>query len=80
MTFTIAWIIWILSFFVIEGVAIVKDRKDTRSYSWPDTLSEHIRRWFHTDSHLGRTVWMIAFGIFAAWFGIHIATPPGFLF
>lgn len=79
MTFTIAWVLWILSFFVIEGVAIVKDRKDVGG-SWPDTLSEHLRRWFRTDTNLGRTVFMVSFGVFAAWFGIHITTPPGYLF
>lgn len=63
---TIAWIIWILSFFAIEIPAIRNDVPH-------DTLSEHTRRWFSTKTRLGRTVWLFVSGAFAAWFIVHIA-------
>lgn len=63
---TVAWILWIVSFFVIEIPAI---RNDVDG----DTLSEHTRRWFSTKTHRGRTVWLIVSGAFAAWFIVHIA-------
>lgn len=59
------WIAWIALFAIIETVAIVNDKDG-------DTLSEHFRRWFRVDTHLGRTVWLIVSGVFFAWFTIHI--------
>lgn len=72
MIWTVLWLLWIASFFLIEIPAI---RNDLRG----DTLSEHFRRWFRTDTHRGRTVWLATFGLFAAWFVVHIATPSGWL-
>lgn len=63
---TIAWIIWILSFFAIEIPAIRNDKKN-------DTLSEHVRLWFSTRTKRGRTAWLFTSGAFAAWFIVHIA-------
>ena len=60
------WLAWAGMFALVEGAAIVNDVKD-------DTLSEHFRRWFRTDVKLGRTVWLVASGCFAAWFVTHIA-------
>lgn len=60
------WISWIAAFAVIEGIAIFNDKKD-------DTLSEHFREWFRTDTKRGRWVWIIISGIFFLWFGVHIA-------
>jgi hypothetical protein len=62
---TALWIAWGAAFAVIEGVALTKDRQDT--------LSDHMRRWFRTDTHLGRSVWVFASGIFFGWFIVHIA-------
>lgn len=64
---TILWALWGLAFIVIEGVALKNDVPD-------DTLSEHIRRWLHTDTRLGRTAFIVAFGGFVAWFSVHILT------
>ena len=64
---TIAWILWILAFGVIEGLALRNDKAD-------DTLSEHFRKWFRTDTKIGRTVFLVVFGGFVAWFGVHILT------
>lgn len=66
MTWTILWILWIVAFIVIELAAILNDTKD-------DTLSEHFRKWFRTETKPGRTVWLIVSGIFVAWFLVHIA-------
>jgi hypothetical protein len=69
---TILWLLWGALFAVIEGVAL---DNDTRG----DTLSEHFRRWFRTDTHRGRTVWLVTSGVFFAWFVVHVATPAGWL-
>lgn len=81
------WIVWCAAFFVIEGVALVVDHRDVKA-THPDaarlalighTLSAHLRRWIHTDTHTGRTVWLGVSGLFFAWFVVHIATPAGWL-
>lgn len=72
--FTVTWIAWILSFVVVEGIALVRDQKD-------DTLSEHFQKWFRTDTNIGRTVFMVIWGLFAMWFGAHIMfswNPTGY--
>lgn len=63
---TLAWLVWGAAFAVIETIAI---RNDTDG----DTLSEHLRRWFRTDTRPGRTVWLVASGGFLAWFLVHVA-------
>lgn len=65
MIWTYLWVAWGLIFAVIEGVAVANDKKD-------DTLSEHFRRWFRTDTKHGRTAWLVASGGFMAWFIVHI--------
>lgn len=60
------WIAWFAAFAVIEGVAIKNDVKG-------DTLSEHLRLWFRTDTKPGRTAWLVVSGVFFAWFVTHIA-------
>jgi len=64
---TVLWVAWVLGFFAIEIPALRNDIKG-------DTLSEHLRRWFRVDTHLGRTVWLVASALFfVAWFIPHIA-------
>lgn len=63
---TALWIAWFAAFAVIEGVAIKNDVQG-------DTLSEHLRLWFRTDTKKGRTVWLVVSGVFFAWFVTHIA-------
>ena len=38
-----------------------------------DTLSELTARVFHVSTEAGRWVWLVAWGIFAAWFTVHIS-------
>ncbi len=64
--YTALWLLWGLAFAVIEAVALLNDKKG-------DTLSEHFRLWFRTDTKIGRTVWIGVSGLFFAWFGVHIA-------
>lgn len=66
---TILWLAWGAMFALVEGAALVNDKRE-------DTLSEHFRRWFRTDTKLGRTAWIVASGIFFAWFTVHIAVVP----
>lgn len=63
---TVLWLLWGAAFVGIEGVAVLNDKRE-------DTLSEHFRKWFRTDSHKGRTVWLVVSGLFFAWFTTHIA-------
>jgi len=63
---TWAWLAWIAAFAVIEFRAVVNDKAG-------DTLSEHFRLWFRTDTKRGRTVWLVVSGLFFAWFTVHIA-------
>jgi hypothetical protein len=62
---TLLWVLWAVMFAVIELVALTNDRYET--------LSTHLRRWFRTDTHIGRTVWLCVSGLFMAWFIVHIA-------
>jgi len=66
MIWTLLWVIWIAAFACIELAALLNDRPG-------DTLSEHFRKWFRTDTKPGRTAWLIVSGIFVAWFLVHIA-------
>ena len=63
---TILWLLWLVAFAVLEGYTIRSKRKG-------DTLSETTRRWFGTKTKLGRWVWIASFGLFSAWFVVHIA-------
>ena len=63
---SLAWLLWAAAFAVIETAAIRNDAQG-------DTLSEHVRLWFRTDTRLGRTVWLVVSGLFGAWFLVHIA-------
>lgn len=65
-TWTWLWIAWGVMFAVIETVAIVNDKAG-------DTLSEHLRLWFRTDTKRGRTLWIVTSGLFFAWFTVHIS-------
>lgn len=65
---TLLWLAWGAMFAVIEGAALVNDKRG-------DTLSEHFRLWFRTDTKRGRTVWVVVSGVFFAWFAVHIAVP-----
>lgn len=67
---TILWLGWGLAFALIEGAAIANDRAEGYGLR---TLSVHLRRWFHTDTHRGRTAWLVTSGVFFAWFVTHIA-------
>jgi hypothetical protein len=64
--FDIAWVVWALLFFAIEGVAVFNKTHD-------DTLSEKFRDIFHTNTRAGRSVWAIIWCLFAGLFAMHIA-------
>lgn len=70
--YTIAWLLWILAFFVIEVPAILNKRLG-------DTLSEHVWRWFSVKSR--STGWKIRrFSLLAllAWLSAHFLTGGAF--
>lgn len=63
--FTALWVTWLAAFGVVEAVALA--RKDQG-----DTLSEHTRKWFRTDTKRGKFLWLSLWGLFSLWFGVHI--------
>ena len=64
--FTIAWLMWLAMFGVIEGVALV--RKESG-----DTLSEHIWKWFSIkDKAKGWVVRRGVLALFLLWLGLHM--------
>ena len=67
------WLAWGVLFVVIESVAIYNDNQETPNGQ--RSLSDHLRKWFATDTKRGRTAWLIASGLFGAWFIVHIAVP-----
>lgn len=79
MGFTIAWILWIAAFLVIEGIALFRKEKG-------DTLSEHVWKWFGTRRDVeyevdesGQPKGWLRFGrfvllAFMAWLTAHFVT------
>lgn len=64
--FTIAWIMWLAMFGVIEGIALI--RKDSG-----DTLSEHIWKWFSVkDKATGWQARRGVLAVFLVWLTAHM--------
>ena len=64
--FTIAWLMWLAMFGVIEGVALVRKEPG-------DTLSEHIWKWFSIkDKAKGWVVRRGVLALFLLWLGLHM--------
>lgn len=69
MTFyDIAWPLLIRGALLIEGLALFADRDAMKE----GTLSVHLRRWFRTDTHVGRNIWAALWCAFAGWMLLHI--------
>lgn len=71
-SYTVAWLLWIAAFLVIEGAAILDRRRG-------DTLSEHVWKWFAVRVAAGKTAKARNFRRFAllaflAWLVIHFLT------
>lgn len=67
---TIAWLLWIAAFFGIEGPALLNRHNG-------DTLSEHIRSWFGTDTKRnGPLVRVRRLALLSglAWLALHLLT------
>lgn len=75
--YTIAWLAWLGAFGVIEGLALANKRQN-------DTLSEHIWRWFATqsDGPAKPTGWIRArrfiLVAFLAWLSAHFLSGGRF--
>lgn len=75
--YTWAWILWILAFAVIEGIALVDRRRD-------DTLSEHTWDVFCLrGKKAGKSPWCvvrrIAFFSFWLWLSVHFLSGGAWL-
>jgi len=68
---TWAWIAWIVAFAVIEIPAIIR-RND--SHADPDTLSDHLVRWFHIRTTPGKIAWSVFILGGGLWLWLHILT------
>lgn len=76
--FNALWIVWILGFAGVETWAILEDKHHPQQPGQGFTLSAHLRRWFHTRTHWGRTVFLVVTGAFAAIFCVHIVSGGWF--
>jgi hypothetical protein len=64
--FTIAWVMWLAMFGVIEGVALVRKEPG-------DTLSEHIWKWFSVkEKAAGWKARRAVLTAFLAWLSAHM--------
>lgn len=63
---TVAWLLWLAAFLVIEGFAIFnKDRGDT--------LSEHVWKWFKINDKPRQWTWRRGvLAIFLVWLLVHM--------
>ena len=69
--FTWAWIGWLVIFAALEIPAIIRrNNSDTD----PDTLSDHLVRWFHISTTGGKVAWSVFVLGGAAWLWLHILT------
>ncbi len=68
MSFTVAWLVWIVMFLAIEGLAIFRKEKG-------DTLSEHVWNWFAIkDKPRGYKMRRFALLVFMSWLLVHFLT------
>lgn len=69
---TIAWLLWIAAFLVIEGKALFNK-------TWDDTLSEHVWKWFSISAK-GRWWQLRRFALVAGlgWLCLHFLTGGAF--
>lgn len=76
LLFTILWIVWGLTFGVIEGLGLWHEHNASKTDD-PNgvgyTLSENLRAMFHTSSPAGRMIWIGVWGVLSGTFAWHIA-------
>jgi len=65
--FTFAWVMWLVMFAVIEGVAIFRKERG-------DTLSEHIWKWFQIRESKDWNFRRAALAIFLVWLLVHMVS------
>lgn len=62
---TVAWLLWIAMFFVIEVPAIIRKAPG-------DTLTEHVRKWFSTrDKSPQWRLRRLTLACFILWLAVH---------
>ena len=63
---TVAWLVWLGMFLVVEGFAIFNKERG-------DTLSEHIWKWFRINDKPRQWTWRRAvLAIFLVWLTVHM--------
>ena len=64
--FTIAWLLWLAMFLVVEGIALFRKERG-------DTLSEHVWKWFRIHDKPRQWTWRRAvLAIFLVWLLVHM--------
>lgn len=64
--FTVAWLLWLAMFLVVEGIALFNKEKG-------DTLSEHIWKWFSVkDKGKGWLARRFVLAAFLVWLLLHM--------
>jgi hypothetical protein len=77
MKFGVIWLLFLGVSATVFGIIEYESMHNKRTPGEPeqDTLSATLRRWLHTDTKLGRTIWAVCWAAAAAWFGAHILSP-----
>lgn len=68
---TWAWIAWVIAFALVEIPAIIRRNN---SKDDPDTLSDHLVRFFHIRTGWGKVAWSVFILGGAAWLWLHVLT------
>jgi len=77
---TVFNILWVCVLVIFGGLFVVLETAALTNKQKDDTLSERLRDWFHTNTKVGRIVWLVVWIIFAGWFAIHIAIGQNYWF
>jgi hypothetical protein len=65
------WVGWLIAFASVEIPAIIRRNNSTDD---PDTLSDHLVRWFHIRTTGGKIAWSVFALGGALWLWLHILT------
>ena len=68
---TWAWIAWVVAFLAIEIPAIIRKNDSARD---PDSLSDHLVKWFHIRTKAGKITWSVFILGGALWLWLHVLT------
>ena len=75
---TVGWITWLVltvgGFLALEIPAIIRKNNSEKD---PDTLSDHLVKWYKVNTHTGRWLWAgtaSGLGVLVVWLAMHVIT------